>query len=202
MSSSPECGTRSIRYPASRSASKSTMIEAGVSSPTAFPNLLRLVGYAESTRATLRSSVGTELNEASLAASSATRSTRSGRDLYAVIAAPRRRSSASTVSLNETGTETIRPSNSGIATAIATSTGVSPVLESSQTDPGEVAQIAWMTGTSSMASEPGSQDSVSSSNEPAARVVVITASTPSATRRSIAGVGDPSPTGPGRNEYV
>ena len=75
-------------------------------------------------------------------------------------AAPTSSSPASTVSLNEIGTEMIRPSNSGIATAIATSTGDNPILDPSHAARGVVAQTAWITGTSRAASEPGSHESL------------------------------------------
>ena len=157
-----------------------------MSRPTALPSRLRLVGYADSTRATRRSPTGIDRSRASATANPATLATRSGTVRYALTEAPRR-SPSSTSSLKEKGTEMMRPSNSGMATDMATSTGDRPIGASTHERASVVAQIAWTTGTSSDASVPGSQHSRDSAIDPAAKTVVTTASTPARTSHSITG---------------
>jgi len=76
--------------------------------------------------------------------------------------------------LNENGTVITRPSNSGMATCMATSIGANPAALADHTPLGDVAAMACTTGTSSSAS--GLAQPSSPSSEPAASTVVMTAS--------------------------
>ena len=69
----------------------------------------------------------------------------------------------------------MRPSNSGIATCIAASSGFRPASESSQRARLVVAQSAWMTGTPS-ASSASACHSSPACEPPLASTVVISAS--------------------------
>ena len=108
----------------------------------------------------------------------ATRAARSGSATYTgTPAAPG--------SLNENGTVINRPSNSGTATCIAASIGVSAADEAAHAARDEVRHSAWSTGTSSAASAATSQASSSppalaspATVPPAASTVTISASTP------------------------
>ncbi len=78
----------------------------------------------------------------------ATLATRSGCVRYAVTGV-RSSSPSSTTSLKEKGTDTMRPSNSGMATAIETSIGPSPASLEAHASWDTVAATACTTGTSS-----------------------------------------------------
>ena len=78
-----------------------------------------LVGYAENTSATRLSAGAMRRNRACRIAMPATRAQRSVSGTYEI-------SPSSSISLNENGTVMIRPSNSGTATWLAASSGVSP----------------------------------------------------------------------------
>ena len=86
-----------------------------------------------------------------------------------------RASPSSSGSLNENGTPMMRPSNSGIATCIAASSGVRPASDASQRCRDVVAHSAWMTGTSS-ASSASACHSSPACEPPLASTVVISAS--------------------------
>ena len=108
----------------------------------------------------------------------ATRAARSGSATYSgTPSAP--------ASLNENGTVISRPSNSGTATCIAASIGVSAADEAAHAARGEVRHSACSTGTSSAASAATSQASESppalaspATVPPAASTVTISASAP------------------------
>src|SRR5918997_994327 len=76
------------------------------------------------------------------------------------------RESASNLSLKEKGTETILPSNSGIATCQATSSGESPASDSSHAPREEVVQMPCTTGTPSPSSAGTSHSSQPSGPSP------------------------------------
>ena len=81
-------------------------------------------------------------------------------------------------SLNETTPPSSRPSNSGMATCVAASSGVSPVSEVSHASRELVAHTACSTGTSSAARAVASQSSASAAPDPpVASIVVSSAST-------------------------
>ena len=107
----------------------STIALAGVSRPTALPTRACLVGKEESTIA-VRCSRAVERPQPRVADREAARAGRSARG-RARSAAPRTARS-SIGSLKETGTPMMRPSNSGIATCIAASSGVRPESDSAQ----------------------------------------------------------------------
>jgi hypothetical protein len=97
--------------------------------------------------------------------------------------------------LNEKGTVMTRPSNSGMATLMATSIGASPASAAAHSAAGRVEAIAWMMGTSSAASCGAVHSSPSA--PPIASTVVTTASTPCSERASRAGT---APCASGRSE--
>ena len=78
MSVSPSANGRSTCMPSACSASSSSSVLAGVSSPTAMPTLACLVGKLVSTTATRRSGGGSARSRAVRTASRATRAQRSG----------------------------------------------------------------------------------------------------------------------------
>src|SRR6476660_6142757 len=108
-----------MAYPASRMARNSATALAGVSNPTALPMRACLVGYAENTSTTRFADAGIARSRACLTANPATRAQRSGSATYEI-------RPSSSISLNEKGTVMMRPSNSGTATWVATSSGDSP----------------------------------------------------------------------------
>src|SRR6478736_1224986 len=118
----------------------------------------------------------------------ATRAQRSGSATYRGSPA----ASAGSVSLNENGTVMIRPSNSGTATWVATSSGDRPSSEPAQDSRDQVRHRPWRMGMSSAASSLTSQPSSSPPADalagvvpPAASTVTINASSsPSAVSRS------------------
>ncbi len=183
ISSSPSSGKPAPRsYAAARRQRSSETADAGVSKPTALPTRACLVGYADSMIASRRSGAGRWLSRACATAIPATRAARSGSATYTG-------TPSSPASLNENGTVISRPSNSGTATCIAASIGVSAALESAQAARDEVRHSACRTGTSSSASAATSQASSSppavaslATVPPAASMVTISASTPA--RRS------------------
>ena len=77
----------------------------------------------------------------------------------------------------------MRPSNSGIATCIAASSGFRPASDSSQRCREVVAHSAWMTGTPS-ASSASACHSSPACEPPLASTVVISASISPSSRRS------------------
>jgi hypothetical protein len=103
--------------------------------------------------------------------------------------------------LNDTTPPSSRPSNSGMATCIATSIGLRPLSLASHAARERVTQTAWITGTSSAASASARQPPAVSSaavEPPDASTVTISASTVPASRSS-AGT---RPSAPGRSDCV
>ena len=96
---------------------------------------------------------GSVRSRACRTASPASRAVRSGSARYTGMSSP------GTVSLNENGTVTSRPSNSGIATCMAASIGDSPASAPAQAARELVRHSPCSTGTSSVASAPASQES-------------------------------------------
>ena len=127
------------RSRASRSARRRRTALAGVSRPTALPIRACLVGYDDSTTATRRSAGGMCRSRARATAVPATRPARSGSGTY------RDRPSPSS-SLNENGTLISRPSNSGMATWVAASSGRQAAVGGGPRARGEVRHSACRIG--------------------------------------------------------
>ena len=143
-----------------------------------------LVGYADIISTIRLRALGMWRSRACRTAIPATRAARSGSGTYTV------RPSASN-SLKENGTVMSRPSNSGTATWVATSSGDSPSSLSAQVARLVVRQRPCRIGTSSAASSATSQASSSPPAEapagfvpPAASTVTTMASAAASVRRS------------------
>lgn len=133
-----------------------------MSRPTALPTRECLVGYAVKTSPIRFSPFGACRSRACRTAIPATRAARSASATYTG-------TPSGPSSLNENGTVTSRPSNSGIATCIAASIGDSAASESSHAARADVRHSPWSTGTSSSASAPTSHASSSPPHGGAAR---------------------------------
>ena len=131
-----------------------------MSSPTALPIRECFVGYADSITTIRRSAGGMCRSWACFTAIPATRAARSGSATYTD-------SPSGSISLNENGTVMIRPSNSGIATCVAASSGDSPSSLASHAARPLVRHNPCRIGTSRSASTPTSQ---ASSSPPAPKV--------------------------------
>ena len=113
----------------------------------------------------------------------ATRAARSGSVRLAITGVPSSPPS-STSSLNANAGPMMRPSNSGMATPIATSRGVSPASSPAQSSRDRLQAGAWITGTPSSASCGTCQSSPASSDVPPDRPMASTVVTSASTRWS------------------